>query len=232
MKFSAFVESKTERIFVIMRGFCGSGKSTKINAVLSKYGGDHSHVLSADNYFIPMTLQRRNRGQTVSPKDELEEYRSNWSNDKLYAAHTETFTEFQYLVDNGVTPIILDNMNIVIRDFKHYAEYADKAEYKVKVEEPESPWWIEHRKYLSAKSLSEADLRKLMESPEFKAELAAERITSPKQFKEHIQRKLDKLSNILFQRNTHGVPLSAIQKIIGRWQNDINIDELLGKKKT
>ena len=108
------------------------------------------------------------------------------------------FQEFQYAVDLGVTPLVLDNTCIVSRDFRHYVEYADKAGYTVKIEEPDSPWWNEYRPYLADKKLD------------------------PK--------KLEEFAKILAKRNTHGVPLDTIQKMITRWQDKIDVDELLGKK--
>ena len=199
-KFSQWVENKQqEKVFIILRGPPGSGKSTKIHALLVKYGGDYDHVFSTDNYFIPVSQQKKRRGEQVSASDEYQEYRSNWKAEKLGAAHAHNFQEFQYAVDLGVTPLLLDNTCIVSRDFSHYAEYADKAGYVVKLEEPDSPWWNEARPLLADKKLN--------------------------------AKKLEDFASVLASRNTHGVPLATIQKMLGRWQNDIDLDVLLGKKK-
>lgn len=198
-KFKQWVENKQqEKVCIILRGFPGSGKSTKINALLAKYGGDHDHIFSTDNYFIPVAQQKKRRGEHVPPDAETQEYRSNWRVEKLGAAHAHNFQEFQYAVDLGISPVIVDNTNITTRDFKHYAEYADKAGYTVKLEEPDSPWWNEARPLLADKKFN--------------------------------AKKLEDFASVLARRNTHGVPLATIQKMIGRWQDDIDVDVLLGKK--
>ena len=200
-RFSKWVESKEqEKVCIIIRGFPGSGKSTKINALLAKHGGDYDHIFSTDNHWIPVTNQKRRRGEQVSAREELEEYKSNWSAEKLGAAHAHNFQEFQYAVDLGISPVIVDNTNITSREFANYAQYAHKAGYKIKIEEPDSPWWNEHRPFLADKKLD------------------------PK--------KLDDFAKILFKKNTHGVPLEVIQRSIQRWQDKIDLDELLGIKKS
>lgn len=182
-----------------MRGLSGSGKSTKINALLKKYGGDEDHIFSADNYWIQQTLDRRRKGEEVSPEDELEEYRQNWSRERLGAAHGWNIKNFQAAIDLGISPIIVDNTNAKPFDFQKYIEYADKAGYKIVFEEPSSPWWIEYRPYLRDRKLNPA--------------------------------KLDEFAALLAAKNQHGVPQSTIRRMMDKWQDDFDVDVLLGKKK-
>jgi len=204
-KFHQFVEEREkmampgEKVCIIMRGLPGSGKSTKINALLKKYGGDWDHVFSADNYFIPKTLERRARGEEVSAADELGEYTSNWKPDRLGAAHGNNIKQAKAAMDLGMSPIIIDNTNVKPWDFQKYIEYADKVGYKIIFEEPTSPWWLEYRPYLRDRKLDPS--------------------------------KLDEFAAILAQRNMHGVPQATIRRMMDKWQDNFDLDVLLGKKK-
>jgi hypothetical protein len=198
-KFSEFMESKQEKICIIMRGLPGAGKSTKINSLLRKYGGDEGHIFSADNWFIKRTIERRRRGETVTPEEEFAEYRANWNRESLGAAHKWNQQEFRAAIDLGLSPVIVDNTNIKVSDFLFYIEYADKAGYTIKFEESGSPWWQEYRPYIRDRRLN--------------------------------PRKLDDLAALLTTKNTHGVPQSTIRRMIDSWQDDFDVDVLLGKKK-
>lgn len=182
-----------------MRGLPGSGKSTKINALLKKYGGDYDHVFSTDNYWIPETLKRRRAGKDVSAQEELAEYKANWNAPGLGAAHRWNHEQFQAAIDLGVSPVIVDNTNVKPWDFQSYIESADKAGYKIVFEEPTSPWWIQYRPYLKDRKLDPS--------------------------------KLDEFAALLAQRNQHGVPEFVIRKMMDKWQDNFDVDVLLGKKK-
>ena len=204
-KFHEFLEAREkmampgEKVCIIMRGLPGSGKSTKINALLKKYGGDENHIFSADNYWIKNILDRRRMGEEVPEEAELEEYRRNWSPERLAAAHKWNQDNFRAAIDMGLSPVIVDNTNVKPWDFQKYIEYADKAGYEIKFEEPTSPWWMEYRPYLRDRKLNPA--------------------------------KLDELAKILAERGKHGVPLSTIRRMMDKWQDDFDVDVLLGKKK-
>lgn len=152
------MESKQKKVCVIMRGLSGSGKSTKINSLLKKYGGDNDNIFSTDNYWIPQTLERRRKGENVSPGEELKEYQKNFNVSKLGVAHEWNLRNFQAAVDLGMSPVIVDNTNSKSRDFLAYAKYANKYGYSIEIEEPDSPWWVEYRPYLKDKTLNPSKL--------------------------------------------------------------------------
>ena len=141
------------RILIIMRGIPGAGKSHTAQQMLSKHGGNaEGHIFSTDDQFIPETRKMRRSGNYVSPGDEKSEYKANYLRSmSLRAAHAGNLKEFKAAVDQGTTPLILDNTNTKAWEAKAYAEYADKAGYDIQIQEPTSEWWKAYRKYLTNK---------------------------------------------------------------------------------
>jgi predicted kinase len=197
MSFSLWLEERMKRLpivkkktLIIMRGIPGAGKSRKVQSLLIKYGGDAGHVFSTDNTYIPETLRRRKNNEFVPEAEELEEYTRNYPKDAEGAskAHQQTLERAKYAIDNGMSPVIVDNTNISWRAMQSYVEYADKAGYEIRLEEPESPWWKEYRPYLRDK-----------DNPENAAKLA-------------------EFQKILVAQNKHGVPKDVIANMIKSWQ--------------
>lgn len=189
-----------------MRGIPGSGKSHRANELLVQYGGNpDGHIFSTDNYFIPVTREMRRSGEYVSPDDELAEYRSNWSFDKLHAAHMNNIRQFKDAVDQRVTPVIVDNTNIKARDIKVYASYARDAGYEIKIEEPTSPWWKEYSPYLEARK---SKVKKIVDEAD---------------------KKIDEFARLLFGKNKHGVPLDTIRAMLDKWQSNLTVERILGE---
>lgn len=202
--FKEFVDKKVtenimgKKICIIMRGISGAGKSTRVNQLLQQHGGDHDHIFSTDNHWIPVTRELRKQGEYVSPEDEKQEYTATFDPDRLGHAHSTNFDLFKTAVDQGVSPVIVDNTNTTTREMRHYAEYAAKAGYEIKVEEPTSDWWRQYSPYLRDKK-------------KYAKELA-------------------EFAKILHQRNTHGVPLHAIERMLSRWQPNVSGKDLLNSK--
>lgn len=134
-----------------MRGLPGSGKSTAVQKILDQYGGDEGHVFSTDNYWIPTTREMRAKGMTVSPEEEKAEYTSNFDPALLGKAHANNLSNVKFAVDRHVSPIIVDNTHVKARDARAVVEYATKAGYEVKIQEPTSEWWLNNRHYLKDK---------------------------------------------------------------------------------
>lgn len=159
MSFYKWLEAKQDdRVCVIMRGITGSGKSTTAAKLLEKLGGSVGHIFSTDNFFIPMTREMRADGEYVSPQDEFQEYLDNWNADDLPKAHSQNLQSFKRAVDNGVTPVIVDNQNVRARDFYSYVDYADKAGYEIRIKEPDSEWWKEYSPFMKNKKANKAKL--------------------------------------------------------------------------
>ena len=76
---------------------------------------------------------------------ETVEYRHEWQPGRLKKAHANNLADFKAAIDLGVTPVIVDNTNTVIREAAAYVRYAHAAGYEIRVEEPNSPHWTAHR---------------------------------------------------------------------------------------
>ena len=139
------------KIFIVARGPAGSGKSFTARKIMKELGGDVHNIFSTDNHFIPITRELRKAGEHVPPEDEAEEYKSNFKGWKLSVAHAENLDNFKKAIDAGVTPIMLDNTNVIAQHIQPYAQYAHAAGYRIEIVEPHSEWWQKHAPYLANK---------------------------------------------------------------------------------
>ena len=82
---------------------------------------------------------------------ETVEYRNNWHGSKMKQAHGDNLTRFKLAVDQGVSPVIVDNTNVVASQPAAYVRYAQDAGYEIRIQEPTSPHWEAHRDLLADK---------------------------------------------------------------------------------
>src|SRR5437762_22337 len=117
MNFKQFVES-TQKTLYIMRGISGSGKSTLAKQIQKREGGviystDEFHYVNGEYKFDP------------NKKD-------------LY--HALNLKRAKEAIQQGISPIIIDNTNVKFEYAKPYAQEAFKFSYGVKVVEPNTSW--------------------------------------------------------------------------------------------
>ena len=149
MGFAEWVDK--HNVCIIMRGLPGAGKSYKVRALLVKFGGDEGHVFSADKFwehlateeFIKRYSRKPDSAGDMKVMGEL--YKKFWHPARLGAAHRYCMDQFQAAVDLGITPVIVDNTNTTTSQFKPYFKYAEDHDYRVQIEEPDSPWWKDAR---------------------------------------------------------------------------------------
>ncbi len=187
--------------------------------MLKKYGdGDpYEHIFNTDAYFMQDVLNdRREAEKNGGPIDhkyyddlEAETYRKNWSAEKLGVAHGWNFYRFKKAIDQKITPLVVDNTNTQAKEMRNYCEYAEKAGYKIIIQEPESPWWKDHQHMLSDKQKHGTELEN------FARFLAG-----------HHQGMSDKYGT---QGNQHGVPLDTIRNMLRRWQPNLSPDDVMGR---
>ncbi|RDJ35379.1 MAG: hypothetical protein DWQ19_11225 [Crenarchaeota archaeon] len=252
-KFSTYMETQemNKKIVFIMRGLPGTGKSYTTRELLQQYGGNaEGHVFSTDSLFHPIANKLKSKNidslslddawqlceeikemwygakwsrpkadnqdiflqfKELSDKnkyhealhiaqqmvDVLEsvEYRTNWHGSKLRKAHGDNLTRFKLAVDQGVTPLIVDNTNTTAGEPAAYARYAKEAGYEIRVQEPTSPHWKAHRELFGDKYVN--------------------------------RQKLDDFAQYLTDKNTHGVPLDSIKKMMARWQHNLKTKDIL-----
>lgn len=114
------------RIFIIMRGVPGSGKTylskqlvdMLLGAELINYA---THIFSADDFFIVRGIYRYNKYKITEAHV--------WNKNKVHVA-----------AFHGVSPIIVDNTNIELWEMEVYAKEAVSNGYIIYVVEPTTPW--------------------------------------------------------------------------------------------
>ena len=99
-----------------MRGISGSGKSTKAREL-----GQNGIILSTDDFF------------KINGKYKYDQ-------DRIGQAHLWNQARAKKAMEQGVSPIVIDNTNVIAKDAKPYAEEALKYGYKIKIAEPDTPW--------------------------------------------------------------------------------------------
>jgi len=161
-------------VIYIMRGVPGSGKS---HLGLRLAGGDASKVFSTDDYF-----ERMEGG-----------YRANWKMDRLFPAHRWNQGRVRAAMQKGITPIVVDNTNITMKQARPYIEMAIQYQYLPEIHESDSPWWKEISELLKNKSVN----------------------------KDAIAAWASKLANGFEHegkiiQNVHGVPQATIQDMLNR----------------
>jgi len=115
------ITTNNSKEFILLRGASGSGKSF----MAKKLAGNTGQQFAADDYFM----------------DEQGNY--NWSGERVSAAHQWNYERVKKAIDEGVSPVILDNTSISKRDLrsaKPIILYAESKGYEVKIEETKTPW--------------------------------------------------------------------------------------------
>ncbi len=115
------MEIKNKKEFILLRGASGSGKSF----LAKQLAGDTGQQFAADDYFV----------------DEQGNY--NWSGEKVSAANYWNYERVKKAVDEGISPVILDNTNISRKDLrasKDIIAYAESKGYETRIEETKTSW--------------------------------------------------------------------------------------------
>lgn len=121
-----YLISKGFKVMVLMRGCPGSGKSYQANNLLKQCYGNcnfDEFIFSADKFF---TDKRSGR------------YRFDCQ--KLSKAHQWAFDKTTQAVNNGITPIIIDNTNTEAWEMENYAKLGVNNAYWIEILEPNTEW--------------------------------------------------------------------------------------------
>jgi len=121
MKYIITKKAQQSKEFILLRGISGSGKST-----LSKQlAGGSGQIFSADDFFM----------------DEQGNY--NWVGNKLPTAHKWNHDRIKEAIEQGISPVVMDNTNITMWDMgqaKYLVQFAQEKGYQVKIEQTNTPW--------------------------------------------------------------------------------------------
>ncbi|CAK1555387.1 unnamed protein product [Leptosia nina] len=115
------------RVLIIMRGPPGCGKTHLARDILQCTTGSKQkqdldrHILSTDDFFM-------SRGVYVFDKFKLQE------------AHSWNQQRARYATSQGISPIIIDNTNILIWEMEPYVRLAVANGYVIHVIDPKTPW--------------------------------------------------------------------------------------------
>jgi predicted kinase len=169
---------ENDKVLILMRGVPASGKSYR---ALELAGDDPSIIHSADHFF----------GATP------EEYVENWSIEKLGLAHNQCKKNVRMLMQRQRPLVIVDNTNTMVREMMPYFDMAVQYQYKVQIEEPTSPWWVNDiAPYLGDKEGNRAQLEKM-------CKLLWEK-----------------------NQQSHKVPLESIKKMLFRYHYNVTVEQL------
>jgi predicted kinase len=167
-----------DKVLILMRGVPASGKSHR---ALELAGDDPSVIHSADHFF----------GETP------EEYVANWSIEKLGMAHKQCQKNIRMRMQRQLPLAIVDNTNTMVREIMPYFEMAVQYQYRVQIEEPTSPWWVNDiAPYLENKEKNRGQLEKMAKFLWEKNQL------------------------------THKVPLESIKKMLFRYHHNVTVEQL------
>jgi NEDD4-binding protein 2 len=106
-----------------MRGVPGSGKSTKAK----KLAGTNGVIYSTDDFFMK-------NGEYVYDVKCIGEY------------HEKNIQRAVEAMQKSLPLIIIDNTNVKLWEMRKYVESADKYQYEIKIEEPETDWAWNYKK--------------------------------------------------------------------------------------
>lgn len=122
----------------------------------------------------------------------------NFNPNFLSYAHKWNFMRATFEINLGYPLIIIDNTNTQAKEFCcTYLKYAHYQDYEVEIKEPTTDRWKEISELLKHKRENKKELKKWAE----------------------------KLA--IGSLETHKVPQFAIERMMWRWENDLNIDEVL-----
>jgi len=109
-------KSLKRKIMYIMRACPGAGKSTLAHKL-----GKGGVVYAGDDYFM------------VGNKYMFDE-------NKLMDAHKWNLKRTEKAAKEGITPIVIDNTNLVPEDAQPYMKIGIKYGYEIEIAEPNTPW--------------------------------------------------------------------------------------------
>jgi NEDD4-binding protein 2 len=153
------IKSNVTKKIILIRGLPGSGKSTKAKEL----AGENPNIFSTDDFFVNSDTGK----YEFDPK-------------LLGRNHSLNVKRTEKAMQEGVTPIIVDNTHTRFFEMKKTVELAQKYGYEVEFHEPDTDW---------AWNVEE-----------------------------------------LAKKNTHGVPLEAIQRMKDRWDKNPTVDDILKSK--
>lgn len=123
-----------QKILKIFRGPPGSGKTYTCNKLAPA-----ENIFSTDDFWLI-------DGKYI------------FDSSKLSKAHEWNIERVNHAMQQNLTPILIANTNIKIRDFKPYVELAKAHGYEVSYNLPDSPWFVEIYPRIVNKTFTDQDV--------------------------------------------------------------------------
>jgi hypothetical protein len=108
-----YKKAQSDKVLILTRGISGSGKSTLAESLV-----EDGVMYDTDEYFY----------------DDQGNY--NFDVDKLYEAHQWNINRGKEAIQNGISPVVISNMNLKFWHMKPYVEEAVKHGYEIKMVQP------------------------------------------------------------------------------------------------
>lgn len=174
-KYSVCLDENNPKLLIIMRGIPSCGKTTRAKELANN---NDDIIFSADKFWG-------------------ENYVENFDIKKISQAHNWCRDQLKRSMQKQLSLLIVDNTNIKIRDIMPYIDMAKKYEYRVRIEEPISPWWNEIKIVLKNKEKNK------------------------KEISEFVNLLFEK------SKSTHCVPRKVIEKMTNQYVLDISLERLI-----
>jgi NEDD4-binding protein 2 len=115
-----YKKAQQKKEFIVLRGMPGSGKSTLAKQLAGKTGVS----FSSDDFF-------------------MEKGKYNFDINRIGEAHQWNYNRAMMAIDQGISPVILDNTNVSMEDLKRLkpvVQYAIQHGYTPRIEETKTLW--------------------------------------------------------------------------------------------
>lgn len=147
--FRTFLETKNmSKMLYILRGVPGSGKSFKAKEL----AGETGVIFSTDEFWGTDPIEYRKNWDQAAKEGNVEK--------KLGEYHGKNYERAVVALKQGVSPIVIDNTNIVRKNFQNYVDAAKEHGYEVRYAEPDNseyPHWQNVRSHISSKNQKELE---------------------------------------------------------------------------
>jgi predicted kinase len=247
-------ENLKPKVAIIMRGISGSGKSTKVRELLAKYGGTQDgHVFSTDRQFHPASNRLSNLDISKLTDDqalkEANDILNLWYRSKHSSVKEDSksaFLDFKKLFDAGDYRGALNvakGMHGSLESVEyrsnwdgaklHGAHIRNSNEFKAAVDLGITPVIVDN---------TNTTIREMKSYVEYANaagyEILIQEPDSPhwKQYRGYLtdkygnKDKIAEFAQLLASKNTHGVPLDSIEKMLARWQHNVTVKDILDSK--
>lgn len=136
------------KVLYIVRGVSGSGKSSLVDSIVRDEFHGEGFIFSTDNYFCT------SNGYEFDPA-------------KLGEYHQANQVAAAEAIQQGKSPLFIDNTNLQKWEARPYVQAAVHYNYQVRIIEPSTEWWISRNaKELAARNrhgVSEESIVRMLE---------------------------------------------------------------------